>query len=127
MGPMTDPTVTAALDDAALSRTAAWLGWNPGFAAAVRAAAARYRADPGRIALVREGAERLLGGGGKLPKGVWAHPELGVDEGMLPLFAVLTRLPEAVAGWNRRGVPEAVQVATLSDIEIWARVTHATK
>ena len=111
--------------DAPLAATAAWLDWPPDLAAAVRAAATRFRSSPALTALLRDGHQRLFGGDGRSPRGDWIRSDLGEDAGMLPFLALLTGLPSLRAGWDRRGIPEEVRIETLSDIRLWATVYRA--
>lgn len=113
------------LTDAFLADAAARMEWAPELAQAVRAAAARFRASPGRIALAWHGHRLMFAGGAKPPRVPWILPGWGEDAAMLAMLALLSGLPALIDTWNRRGIPPETRRDTLSDVELWARVCRA--
>nr|WP_269778811.1 acyltransferase domain-containing protein [Microlunatus antarcticus] len=101
------------------------LGFDPGDATEVRAAAAAALDRPDELTTITTAADRLVDRVGVLPPSdsgpVWAGLDLDAD-GVLPLLALLVTAPSVAAFHAARGVPADVSAATLADLGQQTRV-----
>lgn len=106
-----------------LREAGAWMRWPPEMLDAVLAAATKARDSEAASRMLWHARQVLFvhPAPAKL-KADWVFPEFGEHAQLTPLLALLGGLDDLRAGWHRRGIPEDVQIHTLSDIELWARV-----